>query len=424
MCCNEDSSDKAVDRIDSQSAGYRLLASASAETVLPGYLSWRAASVAEKVKKEKKPAALKPFMTFQSVESTAAEVLEAVQTYLKSDASTAMVMPPLDAFMPADADWSGFAHFLLGRVRASNALPGPRMRIVWWKTLEELGRIPRWPDDCGHVLDAEALLEAHIREMDSKGKVDGLAPCISFFSHRWERPSMSGGAHPDSADHKKSKALASYGRACTCPIFEHHKFDYYFWIDFNGIDQDDMNDKVLGICKLPAYTASSIETIFYNSSTTKYEPRAWTRVERVLSYTYTLSPLFVYMDDKYPTEPCDIDLICAAQPDAFIKHSETGALCMKLKDPAGQDAQITDRKDLELIGQIMGIATSAIPLNPAHKIALAATGGAEPLTEPGEAGGGGHVKLGETTVMVDTEHYRLDFEAQQRVKEAINRSTF
>jgi hypothetical protein len=156
MCRNDDSSDKAVIRTDGLSAGHQLLASASAETVFHGYLSWRAASVAEKVKKEKKPAALKPFVT-QSAESTAAEVLEAVQTYLKSDASTAIAMPPLDAFMPADSDWSGHAHFLLGRVRASNALPGPRMRLVWWKTLDELGRIPRWPDNCGHVLDAEAL---------------------------------------------------------------------------------------------------------------------------------------------------------------------------------------------------------------------------------------------------------------------------
>merc|ERR1719195_1247752 len=105
-------------------------------------------------------------------------------------------------------------------------------------------------------------------------------------------------AHPDSVCHKKAKTLAEYGRLGTCPIFEpNHRFDYYFWIDFAGIHQHDPWDKVLGICKLPVFVAACTELAFFNSSSTAYEPRAWTRVERMLAYTFTASPLLVYLDD-------------------------------------------------------------------------------------------------------------------------------
>eukprot|EP00419_Tripos_fusus_P033311 CAMPEP_0172773012 /NCGR_PEP_ID=MMETSP1074-20121228/193517_1 /TAXON_ID=2916 /ORGANISM="Ceratium fusus, Strain PA161109" /LENGTH=51 /DNA_ID=CAMNT_0013609225 /DNA_START=39 /DNA_END=190 /DNA_ORIENTATION=+ len=51
-----------------------------------------------------------------------------------------MSLPPPDPRqMAADADWSRFHHFLLQRVRAGNALPGPRMRLVHWKTLKTFG---------------------------------------------------------------------------------------------------------------------------------------------------------------------------------------------------------------------------------------------------------------------------------------------
>ena len=72
--------------------------------------------------------------------------------------------------------------------------------------------------------------------------------------------------------------------------------------------------------------------------------------------------------------------------------------------------------DLELINELMSLCTSAIPLNPAHKLALAAMG----MEDSGEC----HIKLGETLCVVDTEHARLDADvaAQARVEDAIKRT--
>ena len=57
-------------------------------------------------------------------------------------------------------------------------------------------------------------------------------------------------AFPDSPDNKKCKALQYYGKSGLCPVFSEHQFDYYYWIDYCGINQDDYHDKLLGIAKL------------------------------------------------------------------------------------------------------------------------------------------------------------------------------
>ena len=208
---------------------------------------------------------------------------------------------------------------------------------VWGGTCEHLGRLPRYPQDAAHILDAETVLQAYMRQMDGKGKVehttsDGKAErrifCLSMFSHRWERPHMEPSkAFPDAEDNKKARALGFYSSAGLCPEFSQHQWDYYYWVDYACINQDDYEEKCLGIAKLPAYISccieqghawctptpcisptrrtaetvhhvwhrrlhllpymAGIELIYYHSSTSGYERRAWTRLERVLGFAYT-----------------------------------------------------------------------------------------------------------------------------------------
>ena len=96
-----------------------------------------------------------------------------------------------------------------------------------------LGRIPRYPEDAAHILDAEKAIEAIIAHMDGQGKVviagagdgdkdgeedgdgdgdraEGRVFCAKMFSHRWERSSPDPAcAHPDDPAHKKARALSS-----------------------------------------------------------------------------------------------------------------------------------------------------------------------------------------------------------------------
>ena len=76
----------------------------------------------------------------------------------------------------------GQIEYYLQRVRLSNLdhngapmPPSLRMRLVWWGTVKELGRLPRWPEDREHILDAEKLLEEWRNVCDDRGGVEG--PC-------------------------------------------------------------------------------------------------------------------------------------------------------------------------------------------------------------------------------------------------------
>lgn len=317
--------------------------------------------------------------------------------------------------LEADADWSKLVEMQLAKVRAINALGGPRMMCVWSGTCAHLGRLPRYPQDAAHILDAEATLEAYTRQADEKGKVqctnalgelEARIFCLSMFSHRWERPSLEAGrAFPDSTDHKKAKALGFYGAAGVCPEFARHQWDYYYWIDFACINQDEYEEKCLGIAMLPAYISCCIELIYFHSSTTDYERRAWTRLERVLGFAYTWSPAFVYMDDEYPDRPLHGERmreLVAGQPGLYhLTHSSTHAaahaendshtLSMTITDPLGVDAHITDARDRAYIEKMCEIVRRTRTLNPAFK-------------------GGGELVLGTSTMPVDTLHAELDCE--------------
>ena len=45
----------------------------------------------------------------------------------------------------------------------------------------------------------------------------------------------------------QARALAHYGAMGLCPEFSKHRWDYYVWLDFAGINQDDYHEKLLGL---------------------------------------------------------------------------------------------------------------------------------------------------------------------------------
>jgi len=359
------------------------------------YLEWRKRAIAYAPKGP--PLGELSDDQLRSLEAEKAELQDNVAKYLGSPEVLNAVLSPeiIGALMTPEADWSPFIRGCLKRVQDVNALGGPRMQIVWWGSVKSLQRLPMWPVDRNHVLDAERLLEQWAEEMDEKGKVNGRGFCISTFSHRWERPGFDSSAHPDTPDHKKAAKLVQYGEFGTCPIFEpHHKFDYYYWLDFAGIDQYDIRNKQLGVSKLPAFISATTEVIMYNSSTVDYEPRAWTRAERALGFTFTASPLFVYMDDNYPNEHLSIDSIVSSNPRCFAKDPESGALTLIMRDPCGDGACVTDPRDKQLLVELTSVVQKAVPLNP-QRIAH----------------GMQELDFGHARILLDTEHYSIDCEA-------------
>src|SRR6516164_9659303 len=84
-------------------------------------------------------------------------------------------------------------------IRMANSLGGPPMRLIHWRMLEELGRLPHSSE--GHAVDALAGIDRY------------GAPGVEIFmvSHRWLRPSPDRAqAHPDRPGHDKARALNQF----------------------------------------------------------------------------------------------------------------------------------------------------------------------------------------------------------------------
>lgn len=363
----------------------------------PAYvvLGWRSAALTCRCEDDE-TGALTRMVTDGSAGTWESEgTISSVESFLSSDTllkEPGFTPEGVEALKPAGSDWRGFSAWLLKRIRAVNGLGGPRFMVVSWKTLQHLGRFPMFPTESEHILDAERLLEEYASLQDKEGKVEGRVVCFSFLSHRWERPDLNASkAHPDSAGNKKAKALAKFGEFGTCPIFApNHDFDYYFWVDYSCIDQVNDIEKFAGISKLSAYVAGCIQIIMYNSLTADYEPRAWTRLERMLGYTYCACPLFKYLDDKYPHEPIDIDTIVKRDPSTFTKGGD-GGLLLRIRDPEAMDATLTDKSDRRVLRRLTSSVRDAVPMNPArcwHNI-----------TE---------LVFDESVIPLDTEHYGMD----------------
>lgn len=340
----------------------------------PSYLDWRSAAIIDL------SATLKPQLQkntssdMEAVMHEAEQVRLRVEDLLSSDSvltANVFTQETVPILMEVDSDWKPYNRFMLERVRAANELTKGevRMQIVWWKTLQELGRFPMYPDpsDSMHIIDAQRFIEAWIQRQDKNGKVEGRGLCISFFSHRWERPSRDPAeAHPDSTDHKKAFALSMYGKFGFCSVFSPtHHFDYYFWIDFAGVNQYNLREKHLGMSVLCAFAAATVEIIMYNSSTASYEPRAWARLERMLGFTYCASPIFVYLDDNYPFEACDVDDLVKRNSDAFVKDVETGGLRLKLRDPRSDGAVLSCQEDAPWIN-VLTDTVKKVPIDTEH----------------------------------------------------------
>jgi len=358
-----------------------------------GYLGWREAALLSVDSKISVYAASRDPLADHVVQK-AGDIGNRVQDFLASDdvlSKPGFTPEGVELLKQKDSDWRGFTQWLLNRIRSVNDLGGPRVMLVSWKTLRNLGRFPMYPMESEHILDAERLLKEYARVQDEKGKVDGRVICFSFFSHRWERPSWEGDAHPDTEDHKKAKALAMFGEFGTCPIFApHHDFDYYFWVDYCSIDQVNPSPKELGVTKLCAYVAACIQMIMYDSETAEYEPRAWTRLERMMGYTLCACPLFKYLDDSYPSKPIEVDDIVSKRPETYAK-SEDGKLLLRIRDPNGQDACYTSEEDLPIVRQLSGTVQDAMPINPARTW--------HNVTE---------LVYDECHIPLDTEHYGMD----------------
>eukprot|EP00928_Gymnodinium_smaydae_P040098 TRINITY_DN27253_c0_g1_i3.p1 TRINITY_DN27253_c0_g1~~TRINITY_DN27253_c0_g1_i3.p1 ORF type:complete len:384 (+),score=48.64 TRINITY_DN27253_c0_g1_i3:86-1237(+) len=299
----------------------------------------------------------------------------------------------------------------LKRMNLANSVDAPPMRVVWWGTIEKLGRLPRWPEDREHILDAEKVLVEWAKLCDDRGGVlvDGVRReiCFSFFSHRWERPAKDHGssyecgknAHPDTAEHKKAKVLATYGSRGACPIFPDTLFDYYFYVDFACIDQDDNVAKLAGVTTLPMHVASCVELLFYDSKTVAYEPRGWTRAERMIGYAFSFSPLFVYIGEEYPERETDFKALCNANPDVYSMPNDDGKVLMAIADPLAPDSALTNPKDRDIVRKLCEAALRVPPLNmawPAEMQAYKNKDYQSPL------------KFGHDKILLDTEHQRMD----------------
>src|SRR5688500_2964730 len=113
-------------------------------------------------------------------------------------------------------------------ITIANGLGGPRMRLLHWRTLGDLGRLPR--SDEGHAVDALAGIDAY------------GAPQVEVFmvSHRWLRPSLDPTrSHPDGPDHEKARAVHQFSLWRRQWVLHQHGFlpEIFYWIDYSCIDQ-------------------------------------------------------------------------------------------------------------------------------------------------------------------------------------------
>jgi hypothetical protein len=237
----------------------------------------------------------------------------------------------------------------LSRVRQISNSGHPRMKVITASKLRRLKRLPRSSE--GLADDLELLLQEHGPEKwdDPLTKApqetaDKPSLVVVFFSHKWFRGNgggPDGNSHPDNAAGQKAmvmvqfadwlmwrqKASAPISRqqvldamtaCCACGHLDvdtvdlnnerrqfggsmwglkkhqlgilggielpHFISDVAFWLDYNSVDQDNTTP---GICALPLYVGACPVILYHE--TEGYEDRAWTRIERVLSYTYSQS---------------------------------------------------------------------------------------------------------------------------------------
>jgi len=285
------------------------------------------------------------------------DVPAAVHAALRSDAFVSR--PPQLAGCTADV----VIRWLLARVHCVNAIavkagaPSARVRVVWSKTLLQLGQLPRWPQDAAHILDLERLLELWLERADASATVHAQL-LLFFFSHTWDRAHLckwcatgrcreSANAHPDDLEHSKARALGTYGQL-------DGKQQAYYWIDFAGIDQEDAYSKGVGVMLLPLYVACMGGVILFEGQGRRYEPRAWTRVERMLGYAFAVDPGFIRL--AHPLAPT-LEQLCQ-ESEAYTHRDGKFYLC--ITDPSA--GVLTNDFEKEFMTLLSELAQQAVPM--------------------------------------------------------------
>ena len=157
----------------------------------------------------------------------------------------------------------------------ANACGGPPMRLLHWRRLAELGRLP-------HSNEGEAV--------DALVGIDHFgAPAVEVFmvSHRWLRPSLDRRlSHPDDSAGEKARALCEFSLWRRAWVRHKHGFlpELYYWIDYSCIDQARAEE---AIPLLPLWVACCER--FLRLETPDYDERTWCRLEPLLSYVFSFA---------------------------------------------------------------------------------------------------------------------------------------
>jgi hypothetical protein len=221
-------------------------------------------------------------------------------------------------------------------IALANSLGGPRMRLLHWERLAELGRIPH--SDEGEAVDA-------IAGIDSFG-----APLVEVFmvSHRWLRPSLDRlQSHADGLRNEKAQAIGQFSRWRREWVRHRHGFlpELYYWIDYCCIDQARAADAVP---LLPLWVACCER--FLRVETPDYDDRTWCRLEPLLSYMFSFADHHVA-----------IGLDFRFRWPYYGSRSSRGIL-----DP--RSGKNTDPEDTRRIAPLVELATQLRPAHPSRPL--------------------------------------------------------
>ena len=231
----------------------------------------------------------------------------------------------------------------LQQVRMIKEAGHPPMTVVTASTLRKLWRLPR--SDEGHAEDLEALLLQHGKDSFNSPRLITV-----LFSHRWIRPDIDPAkAHPDDEAGAKAKVMVEFadwlmwfmteiGNGTLAEVTV-EPMEVAFWLDWNSVDQEDVWP---GVKALPLYVGACSVFAYFN--TPEYEPRCWTRVERVMAYAFSNSG----------------DTQIAISP-GFTHRKQLGTTKgdTRLPDPLAKDAGITKQEDRAPVAELLETAKSS-----------------------------------------------------------------
>jgi hypothetical protein len=219
-------------------------------------------------------------------------------------------------------------------IRIANSLDGPQMKLIHWKRLAELERIPHSDEE--HAVEAIAGIDAF-----GAPEVE-----IIMVSHRWLRPSRDRlTAHPDLPDNRKAMAINEFSKWRRQWVLHKHGFlpEIFYWIDFPCIDQ---NNTTVAVPLLPMWVACCER--FLRIDTEEYDSRAWCRLEPLLSYVYSFADHHLSIDLSYK-----------------FNWPDTGTETrLPILNP--MEAETTLPEDIKLISPLTRLAATTKPANTRH----------------------------------------------------------